>query len=232
MRCGSYSKDMTSGTRGTVFSVMNLTSLHFTVMVVLMYAAGKGRDWYMRPSNPWIVIMAPQSWCMVPITRVREWTGGAKWNPHPHMLHWASPRKYASLDDERFWTTLCVCPQQCQATDSMWYGNFSGTTGCGDHGLPSSESKHEPNWAYLKPNGGSGSETWMTPFSLHHKCGDLCSKCGLQFAQEEWAPGGKHATSCVCSSCHQRRSHKVLMVWWHGCKIGSHAIWYSIMTPV
>ena len=124
MRCGSYWKDMTLGTRGTASSVMNLTSLHFTVMAVLMYAAGKGRDWSMRPSNQWMVIMAPQSWYMVPFTRAREWTGGAKWNPHPHMLHWASPRKYASLDDERFWTTLCVCPQQCQAADSMWYGTF------------------------------------------------------------------------------------------------------------
>ena len=41
---------------------------------------------------------------------------------------------------------------QCLAPYSMWHGSLFGPTGCWDHGLASSESRHEPNWACLGSN--------------------------------------------------------------------------------
>ena len=31
-------------------------------------------------------------------------------------------------------------------------------------------------------------------------------------------PGGEHTTSFGCSSCRQRGSNSVLVLWWHGCR--------------
>ena len=76
-------------------------------------------------------------------------------------------------------------------------------------------------WTLLSMFGtklGSASETWMTPFhgASIPACCSLGVGCNSPKKGED--PGGKHATTCAGSFRRQRGSHKVLMVWWHGCK--------------
>ena len=52
------------------------------------------------------------------------------------------------------WTKLCVCPGQMPRPTQHVHKCFSGTTGCGGHGLVRSEYKHAPHWVCLGPNRG------------------------------------------------------------------------------
>ena len=42
-------------------------------------------------------------------------------------------------------------------------------------------------------------------------------------------PGGEHAMSWACSTRRQRGPHKVLIVWWHGCKHVWRDLWKMVI---
>ena len=69
---------------------------------------------------------------------------------------------------------------------------------------------------------GSRSETWMAPLPLCQKCGVLSSRRVLQFAQEGWGPWWTACHVIYVLFSPLEGSHKVLVVWWHGCKHISH----------
>ena len=69
----------TLGTGATVSPVMSLPSRSFTVMLMLVRTAGKGRDQYMHESNYWTKTMAPQSWYGVQSTTIQNISGVVTW---------------------------------------------------------------------------------------------------------------------------------------------------------
>ena len=83
-----------------------------------------------------------------------------------------------------------VCPGQCHAPHKMWHDWFSGTTGCGGHGLVSPESKHEPHWECLGSNGGLDQRQGWAPLYAARTvpCCPSCVGLRLQFAQIGWGP--------------------------------------------
>ena len=78
---------------------------------------------------------------------------------------------------------------------------------CGGHGPPSSESGQEPYRACFGPK-------WIRDMD---EPASTVPELWRDVLQGEDL-GGEHPTPCVCSSRRQRRSHKLLMMWWHGCK--------------
>ena len=78
--------------------------------------------------------------------------------------------------------------------------------------------RSEPHWTYLGAKWGYRTETWMTSFHCDRIAACCPPSVGYSSPKEGTDHDGEHATSCSCSSRHQRESHNILVVWWHGCK--------------
>ena len=198
----------TSDNGDTVSSVMSPGSPYTTVTVGSGCAAGEGRDWLMPASSLMMEIVARQSWYGVQSTMGR----GLSWS------WWMEP--WTSIGTSRSWgikcchgqrgcldvITLCTSktkprPIQYVTQQLFW------TTGCWGHGLASSESTHEPNWACLGSNVSLDPRHGWTPSILAELNNAV---------RQAWAavrPGWVRTLveSCQGSSGHQRRAHTLLV---------------------
>ena len=77
----------------------------------------------------------------------------------------------------------CVHPIQCPAPYCKWHGSLFGPTWCWGHGLASSESRHEPNWACLGSNVSLDPRHGWPPF--HRSWTKQCCPPGV--GRQSWS---------------------------------------------
>ena len=191
----------TSDNGDTASSVMSPGSPYTTVTGGSGCTVGKGRGWMMPASSLMMEVVTRQSWYGVQSTM----GGGVSWP------WWMEP--WTGICTSRSWGIKCcygrrgcfdisLCPRQCPAPYSTWHGSLFGPTGCWAHGLASSESRHEPNWACLGSNVSLDPRHGWPPF--HCRWTKQCCPPGMgcSSARKGADPGREHASSYQGSSGH------------------------------